>query len=126
MNQCFACAQFNLLSRGYDRLLKVSRTIANLKGEENIERHHVAEAINYRALGRSLFGYREGKKETRKRGLSHRIEHFPIDRIAKGFAILPALELLQRVFSHTSHFVPDAASDMARQVNIGKSPKRMV
>ncbi len=51
-----AIAQFNLSGRGYDRTLKVSRTIADLEGAQNIEMHHVAEAINYRAFDRKLFG----------------------------------------------------------------------
>jgi len=51
-----AIAQFNLSGRGYDRTLKVSRTIADLEGAQNVEMHHVAEAINYRAFDRKLFG----------------------------------------------------------------------
>ena len=51
-----AIAQFNLSGRGYDRTLKVFRTIADLEGASNIEMHHVAEAINYRAFDRKLFG----------------------------------------------------------------------
>ena len=51
-----AIAQFNLSGRGYDRILKVSRTIADLEDAERIEMHHVAEAINHRAFDRKLFG----------------------------------------------------------------------
>ena len=51
-----AIAQFNLSGRGYDRILKVLRTIADMEDAENIEIHHIVEAINYCAFDRKLFG----------------------------------------------------------------------
>ena len=45
-----AMAKYNLSARAYDRILKLSRTIADLDGAKDIAFSHVAEAINYRNL----------------------------------------------------------------------------
>ena len=44
-----AMRQLRLSARGYHRVLKLSRTIADLSGEENISSTHLAEALQYRA-----------------------------------------------------------------------------
>ena len=55
MQQAFE--KLNLSARGYDRILKVARTIADLAGEEMIAGPAVAEAIHLRNIAKENLGY---------------------------------------------------------------------
>ncbi len=44
----------SLSARGYHRVLKVARTLADLDGSDGVRRIHLAEALSYRAIGEGL------------------------------------------------------------------------
>jgi magnesium chelatase family protein len=50
-----AMTELNLSARAYDRILKVSRTIADLDDKIDIAPEHVSEAIQYRTFDRTLW-----------------------------------------------------------------------
>ena len=50
-----AVTKLGFSARGYDRILKVARTITDLEGAEDLESKHLSEAVQYRTLDRNLW-----------------------------------------------------------------------
>jgi magnesium chelatase family protein len=49
-----AMDELGLSARAYDKVRRVARTIADIEGSEQIQEHHLAEAVQYRLLDRKF------------------------------------------------------------------------
>ncbi len=48
-----AIKRFGMSARAFNRVIKIARTIADIEGNDNIQTHHISEAIQYRSMDRS-------------------------------------------------------------------------
>jgi magnesium chelatase family protein len=50
-----AILELGISARAYDKILRISRTIADMDGSDTIEAHHLSEAVGYRCLDRNIW-----------------------------------------------------------------------
>ena len=66
-----AMNKLNLSARAYDRILKVSRTIADMENCDTIQCAHISEALSYRNLDRQTHGESSYSGTTKKQALTY-------------------------------------------------------
>jgi magnesium chelatase family protein len=71
-----AINKLGLSARAYDWILKVGRTITDLRGSTDVRPEHVSEAIQYRSLDRNLWQQKVFTEDGR---------HGPLQDVGRGF-----------------------------------------
>ena len=108
-----AADAMRLSARGYHRVLRVARTLADLDGMETIGRVHLAEALSYRALADEV---RRAARSNRHSGFSGRrcANSLVPDHVIRSARMVGRYELSEAQWRRIGDLLPGKAGDPGR------------